>query len=237
MKQSQALDILLSGSGVFLTGEPGAGKSFTIREFMKQTRRRVALTALTGIAATQIGGQTIHAWSGIGARRALTPSDVYAIKNGLAGARIRASDTLVIDEVSMLSGDFLQMLDYVWRVSRGWHKLFGGLQVILVGDFFQLPPVIKETAQFRFTFEAPAWEALDPAVCYLTEQHRQADLGFLGLLSSIRSGRCDPQDARLWSRHAEDAPGDIPFLSTHNTSVDASNAARLKELPGRAMTF
>ena len=100
------------------------------------------MTASTGIAATNIGGQTIHSWCGIGTRQELTGRDIGMIKNGRAGARIRSADTLVIDEISMLSGDVLQMLDYVCRAARdAWYEPFGGLQVILVGDFFQLPPV------------------------------------------------------------------------------------------------
>ena len=236
MRQSLALEIMRSGRSVFLTGEPGAGKSYTVRKFMECPTSRIALTASTGIAATNIGGQTIHAWCGIGARQKLTRSDVYAIRNGPAGRRIRAADTLVIDEISMLSGDVLQMLDYVCRAARdARHEPFGGLQVILVGDFFQLPPVSFK--RWRFAFEAPAWEALDPFVSYLTEQHRQADAEFLDLLASMRSGCCDPEDARLWARHVEDAPAGIPFLSTHNQSVDAINVARLKELPGASCAF
>ena len=151
MRQDQALKILLSGRSTLLTGEPGAGKSHTIREFMKQTRRHVALTASTGIAATNIGGQTIHSWCGIGASQELRQSQVYGIRNGPAGRRIRAADTLVIDEISMLAGDTLQMVDYVCRTARGaYSKPFGGLQII-VGDFFQLPPVTFK--QWRFAFE------------------------------------------------------------------------------------
>jgi hypothetical protein len=247
MEQDQALEILLSGRSVFLTGGPGTGKSYVIREFMKRSRR-VALTASTGIAATNIGGQTIHSWSGIGARRELTSTDVFVIRNGPAGRRIRSADTLVIDEVSMLSGDTLQMLDYVCREARGvihrgdLNKPFGGLQVVLVGDFFQLPPVVvkKEDVRWHFAFEAPCWGELDPRVCYLTKVHRQDEPEFLSLLASIRAGRCDPGDYRLHDRffdHRDDVPVGVPHLDTHNKDVNALNAVRLASLPGPSATF
>jgi ATP-dependent DNA helicase PIF1 len=125
LKQYQALSILLSGRSAFLTGEPGAGKSYTVREFIERTGRNVALTASTGIAATNIGGQTIHSWCGIGARPHLSEREVSAISKGPAGDRIRTTDTLVIDEVSMLSGDFIQSVDYVCRFVRDtWRKVY-----------------------------------------------------------------------------------------------------------------
>jgi ATP-dependent exoDNAse (exonuclease V) alpha subunit len=243
VKQSQALDILLSGRSAFLTGGPGTGKSYVIREFMNRSRR-VALTASTGVAATNIGGQTLHAWSGLGARRELTPTDVYCIKNGPPGRRIRSADTLVIDEVSMLSGDTLQMLDYVCRVVRdAYHTPFGGLQIVLVGDFFQLPPVIvdkRNPPEWLFAFDAPCWDELDPRVCYLTHVYRQDEPEFLTLLASIRAGRCDPSDYRLHSRffdNRDDVPGGVPHLDTHNERVNALNAVRLASLLGPAATF
>lgn len=238
MTQEQALKILSSGQSVFLTGEPGAGKSHTIREFMKRTRRLVALTASTGIAATNIGGQTIHAWSGIGARQALTKTDVYAIRNGPAGRRMRAADALVIDEISMLSGDVLQMVDFVARVARDAYRTpFGGLQVILVGDFFQLPAVKHE--RWRFAFEAPAWDELGPEVCYLHEQHRQNDPEFLALLSLIRSDECSADNSTLLSRRVrhDRLSRDIPLLLTKNELVDRFNAAQLEDLPGAPETY
>ena len=198
------------------------------------------MTASTGIAAVNISGRTVHSWSGIGANSTLSRSQLYAIKNSQAGARIRDADTLVIDEVSMLSGDTLEAIDNACRAARDvWHKPFGGLQVILVGDFFQLPPVIKNGAQYRFAFEAPAWEELDLAVCYITERHRQNDPAFLELLSSIRSGECDPGAPMLRRRlfDPEGVPDNIPSFRTHNEAVNAMNAARLAGLPGLGVSY
>lgn len=238
MKQSQALEILMSGRNVFLTGEPGAGKSYVVRQFMECTASRVALTASTGIAGTNIGGQTIHAWSGIGARQELTGRDLGMIRNGPSGRRLRLADVLVIDEISMLSGDVLQMLDYVCRTARdARYEPFGGLQVILVGDFFQLPPVSFK--RWRFAFEAPAWGGLDPAICYLTEQHRTGDPVLQELLTLLRRDECSRCHPALLSRHIRhnELPRDIPLLLTKNELVDRFNAAQLEELPGATCVF
>jgi ATP-dependent exoDNAse (exonuclease V) alpha subunit len=240
MNQDRALEILMSGSGVFLTGGPGTGKSYVIRQFMQRSGRRVALTASTGIAALNIGGQTIHSWAGLGMYSKLTDADLNRIANGLAGERIRRADALVIDEVSMLSGDTLEAVDLACRAARdAWDSPFGGLQVILTGDFFQLPPVIKGTPRYRFAFEAPAWQALDPAVCYLQKCYRQdGDHEFMALLASIRRNDCDLNDPALWRRcfHHGDVPAGVPHLDTHNDRANALNAVRLHALPGPSVT-
>jgi hypothetical protein len=239
MRQSTALSALLSGQSVFLTGEPGAGKSHTVKEFLRRTDRNIAITASTGIAATQIGGMTIHAWSGIGTREALRSWDVDGIARGPAGDRIRSAEMLIIDEVSMLSGDVVQMVDFVCRGVRGDERPFGGLQVVFVGDFFQLPPV-KSNA-WPFAFDAPVWKALNPMICYLTEQHRQSDATFLGALSAIRRGHGDSSSAvraALASRSLYgEAPRGVPVLFTHKFNVDTMNDDRLGKLGGSNRTF
>ncbi len=145
MTQAEALDILKTGVNVFLTGEPGSGKTHTINEYVKYLRERnvaVAITASTGIAATHLGGMTIHSWSGIGIKNKL---DGYEL-NKIAGneyifKRIKRARVLVIDEISMLSAETLSMVEAVCREVKQNMLAFGGLQVILVGDFFQLPPI------------------------------------------------------------------------------------------------
>jgi len=147
MTQEEALAILKTGANVFLTGEPGAGKTHTINEYAAYLRSHgiePSITASTGIAATHIGGMTIHSWSGIGIRNYLDKYELdkittteYLVK------RIRRAKALVIDEVSMLGPETFSMVEAVCRDIRQNNDAFGGLQVILVGDFFQLPPIIK----------------------------------------------------------------------------------------------
>ena len=148
MTQAQALDILKTGANVFLTGEPGAGKTHTINEYVRYLRARkveVAITASTGIAATHIGGMTIHSWSGVGIKRSLSKYEIDTIASrDYIYKRVKKARVLIIDEVSMLSANMLTMVEAICRAIKQEKSAFGGLQVILVGDFFQLPPVTRQ---------------------------------------------------------------------------------------------
>src|SRR3989344_2491500 len=148
MKQAEALAILKTGANVFLTGEPGSGKTHIVNAYGQYLRERgvqPAITASTGIAATHIGGYTIHSWSGIGGRRDLTNYDLDRIgQNRNVVRRVGNARILIIDEVSMLSAQTLAMVDAVCRELRRSGQPFGGLQIVLAGDFFQLPPVCRD---------------------------------------------------------------------------------------------
>ena len=147
MNQSDALKILKTGANVFLTGEPGSGKTYTINQYVSYLHSHSiepAITASTGIAATHIGGMTIHSWSGIGIRSRLSTSDLKSIAtNQYVKKRIGKAKILIIDEISMLPPQTLQMVEAICREVKDSPEPFGGMQVVLVGDFFQLPPVCK----------------------------------------------------------------------------------------------
>ena len=148
MTQDEALKVLKTGANVFLTGEPGSGKTYTINTYARWLREHgiePAITASTGIAATHISGMTIHSWSGIGIRDHLNEWDVAEIADKAhVKRRARNTEVLIIDEVSMLAGNVLEMVDTVLRAARERQEPFGGMQVVVVGDFFQLPPVSRE---------------------------------------------------------------------------------------------
>ncbi len=244
MRQSEALNILQTGANAFLTGEPGSGKTHTVNAYIAWLRERgiePSITASTGIAATHVGGMTIHSWSGIGIKEYLTEADVDAITSKEHVARrIARTQVLIIDEVSMLSGSVLSMTERIVREVKRTHLPFGGIQVVLVGDFFQLPPISKGGGQADFAFMGPAWRALNPLTLYLSEQHRTEDPKFLGVLTGIRKGETDPNDVgRIVSRESllEDVPADVPRLYTHNADVDKENADKLAAIPGPAKTF
>lgn len=244
MTQAQALDILKTGVNAFLTGEPGSGKTYTVNAYVQWLRAQdiePAITASTGIAATHIHGMTIHAWSGIGVRESLSELDIDAIASKEHVARrIQRAPVLLIDEVSMLSANVLAMVDAVCREVRRSPEPFGGMQVVLIGDFFQLPPVGKRGTAPAFAFQSSVWEELNPIVCYLSEQHRQSDLLFLSVLSAIRAADDDPGVVSSILSRETDIEGfeeDVTRLYTHNADVDRINEERLAALATSARTF
>lgn len=243
MTQAQALDILKTGANVFLTGEPGAGKTYILNQYLDWLDAcdiSVATTASTGIAATHVGGTTIHSWSGIGARDVLTQYDLDKIaQNEKTVRRIKKAKVLVIDEISMLDGRVLDMVESVCRTIKQSSDAFGGMQVILVGDFFQLPPIAGRGEMSRFAFESRAWESARFLTCYLTEQHRQEDEMLLGLLGAMRRNDVDESHYTLLGEQTDIGYEDVEptKLFTHNSDVDSMNTARLRELNTTGRTF
>lgn len=243
MKQNQALTILKTGVNVFLTGEPGSGKSYTINRFVKYLNDHdipVAITASTGIAATHINGMTIHSWSGIGINKFLTSDDFHRLaKNEKLCQRITKTKVLIIDEISMLSAETLSLADQVCRKIRKNEDPFGGMQVVLVGDFFQLPPV-SQGSEPHFAYQSESWTALNLSVCYLTEQHRQEDQQFLSLLSAMRKNNLEEIHYDLLeARHRPFMvkENNLTKLFSHNLDVDRINDQKLSSLPGKTYTY
>lgn len=235
MKQNLALEIMMSGESVLLTGAAGSGKTYVLNRFIraaKKAGKKVAITATTGLAATHLNGTTIHAWSGIGIHRSLPPR--YA--EGLSQSRrdtIATTDVLIIDEISMLHDYRLDMVDAIARAVRHSAEPFGGIQIILCGDFFQLPPVNRGDEQGRFVVESFVWEELKPVVCYLDEQHRQDDDEFLDILNAMRAGDIRRRHAEklVERQNAELGYGqDVTELHTTNLDVDALNQTQLNAL-------
>ena len=256
MNQSQAIAILKTGANVFLTGEPGSGKTHTVNAYVAYLRARgiePAITASTGIAATHIGGLTIHSWSGIGIKSQLNKYDLEKISSlGYIVKRVRRARVLIIDEVSMLAPETLDMVDAVCREVKHSMDSFGGLQVIFAGDFFQLPPIQKmnretsaqaaliEKLQAVFVYDSPAWVRAKPVVCYFTEQHRQDDAEFLSLLSAIRGNSFGVDHLRQIERcqiEPRSAPPRAPQLYSHNVDVDRVNNDTLAKIAGKQRTF
>lgn len=259
MRQTDALRILNAGANVFLTGAPGAGKTYVLNQFVKQARQRgasVAVTASTGIAATHLNGQTIHSWSGVGVAQVMTDTLLKQIKTR-RGKRIRATDILVIDEISMMHAWLFDMVDQACRAVRRSPKPFGGLQVVMSGDLFQLPPVSNtrrdrelvapppELVAMReryakagrnpngFVTESLIWPELNPVVCYLTEQHRQDTGQLLDVLTDIRQGTVTDTDRQaLDTRIGVEPAGDDVAISLYpnNRQADALNDSKLAQI-------
>lgn len=236
---------MMGGSNIFLTGAPGAGKTYVLNEFVGRAMRagkKVAVTASTGIAATHLGGTTVHAWSGLGIRDFLTAEDERWLEgNDKLIKRYNSTDVLVIDEVSMLHGARLDMLNKTAQILRKSPKPFGGLQVILVGDLFQLPPVTRGPGAIDFVYSSQAWAELNPQICYITEQHRQEGHdGLLSLLEAMRSNELgDEHRMIVGERMGKKPPADMVLtrLYAHNVDVEGINLQHLHALTAKGKTF
>ncbi|MFA5050495.1 MAG: helix-turn-helix domain-containing protein [Patescibacteria group bacterium] len=256
MNQAQAFSILKAGANVYLTGEPGSGKTYLVNQYVAYLRENgiePAITASTGIAATHIGGMTIHSWCGIGIKTKLDRHDLNKIASTkYIEKRVRQTKVLIIDEVSMLPPETITMIDLVCREVKQNSEPFGGIIVIFVGDFFQLPPIIKiknennsqnsllGNKSAHFAYDSPSWERANLAVCYLNEQYRQEDDNFLSILSSIRRNSFQSNHlCHLETRKIEYhlTPNNIPKLFTHNIDVDRINNEMLADLKGELKKF
>lgn len=222
---------------MFLTGPPGAGKTFVLNQFVKRAKKAgktVAVTASTGIAATHIGGTTIHSWSGLGISEQLGSREKQKLLNSAKlNKRYNATDILVIDEVSMLHGHRLDMVNEACKLLRKSSEPFGGLQVILVGDLFQLPPVTRGGGTADFAHESMAWQELSPRICYITEQHRQRRDGLLELLEAMRSGELEQLHQELLEKRLGLRPETaqpVTKLYAHNVDIDTVNQRHLSAI-------
>lgn len=245
MTQREALNILKTGRSVFLTGAAGSGKTYVLNQYIKYLQDKgvgVGVTASTGIAATHMEGMTIHSWAGIGIKDVLTDWDLNDLEEkSYLRDRLQSTSVLIIDEVSMLAHHRLDLVDQVVRRLRKNSAPFGGLQVVLCGDFFQLPPVMRAgERETYFAYYSDAWKALDPAILYLEEQHRQSDMSYLKILNAIRNGEVDEELVQtLHSRFHKDTKKDEEStkLYSHNANVDNENERELGALSGRTAEY
>lgn len=237
MNQGLALEIMLSGESVLLTGPAGAGKTYVLNQFIKLAKhdgKHVSVTATTGLAGTHLGGTTIHSWAGIGVSDSLPPGFADHIAKGRREI-IEKTDVLVIDEISMLHDFRLDMVDEACRLVRKEPDLpFGGIQIIMSGDFFQLPPINRgDSRAGSFVVNSNVWQELDPTICYLEEQHRQDDETLIDILNAIRAGDVRRHHAEVLLARTEVFPDDLEQLTelhTVNVDVDSMNEAKLREL-------
>lgn len=245
MNQSKALAILKSGRNAFLTGSAGAGKTYVLNRYiryLKEHKVPVAVTASTGIAATHMNGQTIHSWSGIGVRDEINAGHLNTMmERKYFRDKMENVKVLIIDEISMLHKLQLDMVDRVLRHFKENVSPFGGIQVVFSGDFFQLPPIgsDNETSREKFAFMSEAWLSANPAICYLTEQHRQHENLLNTILNEIRSGSVTQnsiEELRARIAHRFDET-DETKLFTHNADVDRLNQRHLSGIATPSQHF
>ncbi len=185
------LDLIKAKRNIFITGSAGTGKSYILNQ-LRQAFPEMDVTASTGAAAVNVSGTTIHSFSGIGIGDR-PAEEVYYHMSPDTREKIRSCTMLAIDEISMLSADMFELIDEVFKFTRGNKLPFGGIQLIVVGDFLQLPPVSKDEIEVRFAFESKIW---DFETVLLNKVYRQTDAEFLAALSTIRIG--EPADIQSY---------------------------------------
>lgn len=243
MKQNTALDILKSGKNVFITGSAGTGKTYLLNlytQYLKERRVYPTIVAPTGIAASHLGGQTIHSFFSLGIRESIDEGYVdFLLDKKYLKTRFSKLKLLIIDEVSMVSPELFSSMDLILRGFKGTDAPFGGVQVVISGDFFQLPPISKAPKDKRFAWQSKAWKALALQTCYLQEKFRQDDSRLIQILDDIRSGEISPSSEELLaSRHEKELSTHTPTkLYTHNVDVDRINLSELEKLDGKPKLF
>lgn len=236
MNQGLALEVMLSGESVLLTGPAGSGKTFLLNQFIRLAKgegKHVSVTATTGLAATHLGGTTIHSWAGIGIADELPQGFADHVSKGRREI-IEKTDVLIIDEISMLHDYRLDMVDEACRLIRRKDQPFGGIQIILAGDFFQLPPINRgDKRAGGFVVDSQVWQELDPVICYLQEQHRQDDEALLDILNAMRAGDVRRRHAEQLLERVDVEPKSddvLTELHTVNIDVDKLNQQKLAEI-------
>lgn len=249
MTQKDALSILKTGKNVFITGPAGSGKTFVINQYIKYLKDHnisVGITASTGIAATHMGGVTIHSWTGIGIKDRLSMIDLEDInEKSYIKKKVKEAKVLIIDEISMLHHFRLDMINRVLKHVRRSQQPFGGLQMVICGDFFQLPPVARMgEPEAQFIYSSNSWKEGKFTVCYLEENFRHNTDPILSVLNGIRDGTTDENtlevlESRYVSNCNEEEISDIEptRLYTHNVDVDRINHEELSKIKNPEITY
>lgn len=253
---------------IFLTGKAGTGKTTFLKEIVKVTHKNVVIAAPTGIAAINAGGVTLHSLfqlpfgafipnNNIGNQNITfqlnTPKSIMASlqMNKYKRKLIQEMELLIIDEVSMLRADLLDEIDTILRsVRRKNSKVFGGVQILFIGDLFQLPPIVKDNEwdvlrdyyKGMYFFNAMSLQNNPPVYIELDKIFRQSDPEFIGILNNLRENKIDQADIEVLNKYYK--PDFIPstndnyiYLTTHNYKADKVNTEALQELTGKPYTF
>ncbi|XP_012535683.1 ATP-dependent DNA helicase PIF1 [Monomorium pharaonis] len=241
-EQTRVLNAVLSGKNVFFTGSAGTGKSFLLRKIISDLPPDVTMaTASTGVAACHIGGITLHQFAGIGLGTGTKERCIQLASRPSAASIWRKTKHLVIDEVSMVDGDFFDKIEAVARHVRRTERPFGGIQLILCGDFFQLPPVSKTNDKAKFCFQSEAWQKCVHFNFELQTVHRQKDKAFVKILNNIRIGRVTDDIVDILKETAKQKIESNGVLATrlcsHVKEADEINEFQLNELKGESKVY
>jgi ATP-dependent exoDNAse (exonuclease V) alpha subunit len=246
--QKQAVYHTEDGDSIFVSGSAGTGKSFLL-QYLKANYSDAGLhiTASTGIAAVNVGGQTLHSWAAIGLGNLPAEQiieNLFSAKFSRVRKKLKMAKMLAIDEISMISPSVFDLVNELLKAVRQNDKPFGGLQLLLFGDFLQLPPINKDNQasnDYQFCFQSKAWAELNPKLVILETVFRQSDANFVKLLNNIRLGKINQEDIEILNSrigleidHNAIKP---TILCTHNAQVEVINQVELKKIVSNSQSF
>jgi ATP-dependent DNA helicase PIF1 len=237
-QQQEIINQFNQGCNLFITGGAGTGKSYLLNYLKRNYNKSgLAVTASTGIAAVNIGGSTIHSWAGIGLGNLPADqiiSNLGSHKFSKLRKKIRLTNILAIDEISMIPAQTFELLDKVFKSVRENNLPFGSLQLALFGDFLQLPPVNNYNNKTEFCFKSQVWQELNLTTVILEKIFRQNDQKFIKILNNLRFGKIDEEDIELLTSRININDSSIikpTLLTTHNHKVEQINQLELKKIP------
>ena len=251
----QALKLMEEGPGhVFITGKAGTGKSTLLKHFRENSKNAVVVLAPTGVAAVNIKGQTIHSFFRF--RPDITPEKARKIASRLGADQelYKSLDAVVIDEISMVRADLFDCIDQFLRIARNKKKTpFGGVRLVLIGDMYQLPPVVSQHEKDIFSqyytspyfFAAEVYSSLQMTIIELEKVYRQKDERFVHLLNQIRSNSIDEKGVAELNQHCcntdaladEDTATPHVVLTTTNAAADQVNSQKLSSIKAKCQSY
>jgi ATP-dependent DNA helicase PIF1 len=233
---NEITELIKNGENVFITGYAGTGKSFILNRLKKKFK--IDVTSTTGLAAVNVQGQTIHSWAGVGiCNKPIDDVVERILKRPKLKKQILECKILAIDEISMLDGITFDYIDTVLKRIRENEKPMGGIQILLFGDFFQLPPVKKENG---FCFNSNCWDDLDLKTIFLEKIYRQNDENFIKALNNLRLNQMTESDIKLFSSRAFEentSESDILHIFGTNYEADNYNNYKFKRIPNETYVF
>ena len=233
----KAIHYINEKKNIFITGGAGTGKTYVLNQLKKRYTNKLHITSTTGVSAINISGQTIHSWAGIGiANKSIEKTIKYIKHNKVLCEQIRGAELLAIDEISMLDDNTFDYLNKVLKGVRENTAPFGGIQLILVGDFFQLGPIHN-----NHCFKSESWKELNIHPIILKKVIRQTDADFIKALNNIRKGNKYTEDLELFYQREQSCNNEekqkILHIYANNKPADKHNSRCYEEIKGKPYTY